>query len=105
MSDDDATRKPIANPRDLPPPKPLRRKPSPPRDIKTAKERLAIAQANAPSTRTKALRSLAILGVTVMLFLALFLVLTAFDTRNDHAHAPWSNPGAPNVVPQPINQQ
>ena len=105
MADSDPDKKPIVNVRDLPPPKPLRRKPSPPRDIKTAKERLAIAQANAPSAGTKVLRSLAILGVTVMLFVALFFVLSAFDNRNDNAHAPWSNPGAPGVVPQPIAQQ
>ena len=51
MADRDDTSSEIANPRDLPPPKALRRKESPERDIKTAAERLAIEQARPPASR------------------------------------------------------
>jgi hypothetical protein len=102
---DDPDKKPIVNVRDLPPPKPLRRRDSPERDIKTAAEILAIRKAQAPSMAERAGRGLAILGVVVLLFVGIFFVLSAFDSDNSHVHAPWSNPSAPNVVPQPISQQ
>lgn len=102
MADDSSA---IPNPRDLPPPKPLRRKPSPPRDIKTAAERLAIKRANAPSTATKLARVAIGIGATIAVFLALFFILSAFDSDDSNVHAPWANPGAPNVVPLPITRQ
>jgi hypothetical protein len=94
----------IPNPRDLPPPKSLRRRPSPPRDIKTVAERLAIQREQAPSFATKVSRVLIGIAAAIAVLLVIFLILSAFDSDNNK-RAPWSSPSAPNVVPLPISRQ
>lgn len=105
MPDADTPGKPIANPRDLPPPKALRRKPSPPRDIKTAKERLEIKKANAPSLFVKVQRILSGLTVTAVLLVGVFFIMKSVDNRPKHPQAPWAGKTSPNVFPESIDKQ
>lgn len=105
MADRDDTSSEIANPRDLPPPKALRRKESPERDIKTAAERLSIEQARAPGLATKLARLAAGVGLTALLFVGAYFVLSAFDSDSSKDRAPWGNPGAPIVKPYPLSKQ
>jgi hypothetical protein len=49
----------------------------------------------------------ALLGVVIAvgLIVLAIVLLMHFNSGNSHAHAPWANPGAPNVQPTPITAQ
>lgn len=43
--------------------------------------------------------------IVAALVVVAIILLMHFNNPHSHAHAPWSNPGAPNVHPTPLSDQ